>query len=845
MFTRLTGKQLKANNLQLRRSYSNILDEIRAKSTNTSSGSGSKAKENRFAKQYAKANQPQPNSRGNQPRRDPFLPVKRFDPLRNFQKRGTPTNGGGGGGGRDGNGGGYYSNPMDNNANQKDFPKNQGFRGHDNRSYNNRNDGSRTYENQANKRTETENRSREQAVYNEAQQQIQRLQGEFNSGHAKDRYKRTNAPQFQQLGKDRKFKAKKMPKKEKLVKIHLPPFISVSNLATTLHVSLQDVFKKLEGLGFEDIRHSFILDKENATLIADEYGIEVISGEDSEGDLFPAPQKPELLKDRPPVVTIMGHVDHGKTTILDYLRKSKVVDKEFGGITQHIGAFSVITPQSKKRITFLDTPGHAAFLKMRERGAVITDIVVLVVAADDSVMPQTIEAIKHAKKAGVPIIVAVNKCDKPNKDVAKVCGDLAAQEIYVESYGGETQLVEVSGKTGLNMDKLEEAIVTLSELSEFKAEPKGVPAEGWIIESQVLKGLGDAATVLVTRGSLKPGDVIVAGKTFCKIRGMKDEFGKQIKLAGPSTPVQIWGWKDLPDSGDQILQASTEQIAKKVIDYRDARTKELEAIRNIEDINAKTAEAIKEAQRMEKLAALKKAGLQPDEVEDGDGDGDGEAENGNGVSTIKKRNYIIKADVFGSAEAIKDTIDGLANDEVKANVLSHSAGPPTDNDLEMAKLFDATLIIFNVNTPKAVLQKAAAAKVKVREHQIIYRVVEEVTEELSLMMKPRIETKILSETQILQLFRISKGKKKIKIAGSKVTLGVLKRGAEVRIIRLGEELIRGRVSHVQIGEDAVDEVRNNHECGLRLQDDKGEEWTKFEVGDVIQGFEEIEHKRYL
>jgi translation initiation factor IF-2 len=265
------------------------------------------------------------------------------------------------------------------------------------------------------------------------------------------------------------------------VKINLPPFITVSNLATIMNVPLNDVFKKLEGLGFEDIRHNYILDKENASLIADEYNFEVTISENGSDDLFPAPVNEKLLKERPPVVTIMGHVDHGKTTILDYLRKSSIVDQEFGGITQHIGAFSVLTPISKKKITFLDTPGHAAFLKMRERGAIITDIVILVVAADDSVMPQTIEAIKHAKKSSVPMIVAINKCDKPGVKIDKVLGDLAAKDIDIEDYGGETQTVKVSGKTGLNMDKLEEAVITLSETSEFKAEFNNIQAEGWVI----------------------------------------------------------------------------------------------------------------------------------------------------------------------------------------------------------------------------------------------------------------------------------------------------------------------------------------------------------------------------
>ena len=245
-------------------------------------------------------------------------------------------------------------------------------------------------------------------------------------------------------------------------------------------------------------------------------------------------------------------------------RKSSVVAQEHGGITQHIGAFSVITPISKQKITFLDTPGHAAFLKMRERGAIITDIVILVVAADDSVMPQTIEAIKHAKKSGVPMIVAINKCDKPGVKTDRVLADLSRHGIDIEEYGGDTQTVQVSGKTGLNMDKLEEAVITLREMSDFRSEISNIPSEGWVIESEIAKGMGNISTVLVRRGTVKVGSYLVAGNTYCKVRGMKDENGKTVKTAGPSTPVQIWGWKDLPQSGDQILEAKNELIAKKV-----------------------------------------------------------------------------------------------------------------------------------------------------------------------------------------------------------------------------------------------------------------------------------------
>ncbi|RLV92947.1 Translation initiation factor IF-2 mitochondrial [Spathaspora sp. JA1] len=623
-------------------------------------------------------------------------------------------------------------------------------------------------------------------------------------------------------------RAKKLEKK--MVKIYLPPYITVANLASAMNVRLNDVFKKLTLLGYEDVRHDYILDKENAAMIADEYGIEVITSEGSSSeDIFSVPIKEELLKERPPVVTIMGHVDHGKTTILDHLRKSSIVDTEFGGITQHIGAFSVITPVSKKKITFLDTPGHAAFLKMRERGAIVTDIVILVVAADDSVMPQTIEAIKHAKKSGVPMIVAINKCDKHDVNIDKVLADISAQGVDIEDYGGETQTVRVSGKTGLNMDKLEEAVITLSELSEFRSEEKGVPAEGWIIESQVAKGLGNVATVLVRRGTLTVGDVIVAGNTHCKIRGMKNEHGKPVKTAGPSTPVQIWGWKELPDSGEQVLQAKSESIAKKVINYRESRQKEIQAEREVEEINVKRQEAIKETERLEQIGKLKSAGLDYSELEN-----EGEE------SKKKVCNYIVKSDFFGSAEAIAESLDGLGNDEIQAKVIYHEAGAPTDSDVELAKTVGGTIICFNIKVPKQVAMKAEAAKVTIKEQNIIYRVIEEVTEELSSYLAPRIEYKYLAEAQVLQVFKFSGKAKKLVTAGSRVTSGELKRNALVKVFRGRQEVHEGKISTLKHGKDDVATIKNGSECGVTFED-----WNDFQAGDVIKAYERIEHKRYL
>lgn len=621
------------------------------------------------------------------------------------------------------------------------------------------------------------------------------------------------------------------PKEREPISIQIPTYITVANLAKILNIPLNAFLRRLRSLGFEDMTHNYILDKENASLIADEYGYKITMNDDTGLDLFPALEDPSKLQSRAPVVTIMGHVDHGKTTILDYLRKSSIVDNEHGGITQHIGAFSVVTPISKKKITFLDTPGHAAFLKMRERGAIITDIVILVVAADDSVMPQTIEAIKHAKKSNVPIIVAINKCDKPGVNIDKVLSDLARYEIDIEDYGGDTQTVQVSGKTGLNMDKLEEAVVTLSELSEFRAEHKGIASEGWIIESQVVKGLGNVATVLVRRGTVKPGSFLVAGDTYCKVRGMKDEHGKTVKLAGPSTPVQIWGWKDLPDAGEQMLEAKDEKTAKKVVDNRIARAKQIQTGKDMEKINAKRQEEIKELKRQEQLNEMKLAGLNVDDMKLADEEED----------KCVQVKYIIKSDVFGSAEAIKESIDGLGNDEVKSLVISHEAGPPTDSDIDLAKTLGAKIICFNLKAPKPIQSKAEQAGVQISEHNIIYRLIEEVTEELTSHLKPHIELKTIAEADIKDVFTISgKNKTKVKVAGCRISSGIMKRSSKVKVIRDGEVVFTGVLSSLKHVKDDISEAKKGTECGISF-----EKWDNFESGDVVEAYEEVSHPRYL
>lgn len=688
------------------------------------------------------------------------------------------------------------------------------------------------------KRTPTSNNSiPKKRITNEEKVEIDRTKQYVNAKKTlKEKEKQQNLKQTTHKPTERKSQQKQSrpaPKVTENIKILVPTFITVSNLATIIGVPLGDLLKKLENLGFEGMTHNYILDKENASLIADEYGFEVTMNDDTGADLFPSPEHddPSILKPRAPVVTIMGHVDHGKTTILDYLRKSTIVNQEHGGITQHIGAFSVITPISKQKITFLDTPGHAAFLKMRERGAIITDIVILVVAADDSVMPQTIEAIKHAKKSGVPIIVAINKCDKPGVNTDRVLADLSGHGIDVEDYGGDTQTVKVSGKTGLNMDKLEEAVITLREMSDFRSETSGIPSEGWVIESEIVKGMGNISTVLVRRGTVKVGSYLVAGTTYCKVRGMKDENGKLVKTAGPSTPVQIWGWKELPDSGDQLLEAKSEQIAKRVCENRINREKQIKATRDIETINKKRQDEVKELQRQEKINELKLAGFDAETLKN-------EFETDPECIKVK---YIIKSDVFGSAEAIKGSIDGMGNDEVKSVVVLHEAGMPSDSDVERAKALGAKILCFNVKIPKLTQAKADKNNVEIKEYNIIYRLIEDVTSELTSHLKPHIELKTLGEVEIKDVFTItSKTKLKFKIAGCKVTSGNIKRSSKIKVLRGKEVIFEGTLSSLKHVKDDIAEAKKGNECGISLDN-----WDKFQSGDKIQVYEEITHPRYL
>ena len=591
----------------------------------------------------------------------------------------------------------------------------------------------------------------------------------------------------------KKKKVKGRPAQPSVPQVQIPEWISVQNLAVALNVRPHLFLEKLEEEGYEEARQDHILDAQTSAMFAELYGFQPVLLEQTRDiDLVARPPAADqsLLPPRPPVVTIMGHVDHGKTTILDWLRKSSVVESEHGGITQHIGAFSVTMPVTERAITFLDTPGHAAFLDMRKRGAVVTDIVVLVVAADDSVKPQTIEAIKHATEANVHIIVAINKIDKEDAYVEKVWQDLARHGISVEDYGGDTQAIPISGKTGQGMDALEEAIVTLADVSDFRAEVDG-PAEGWIIESKVTTA-GRVATILVRRGTLRTGDCIVAGSTWARVRSLRNDAGQLVPEALPGTPVQVDGWRgEDPTAGLEVLQADDEQHAKEVVDVRMSKAESVRAVADTIAINKSKAEdaaayaTVREWRaeqgfvgRKTKRAPRATVGWQENAAESGP----------------KRIPFVVKADVAGSAEAIAAVISAMGNDEVAADVIRSETGLVSESDIKLlAGTGEAGYVIsFNQQVDATMYRLAEAAEIRILDHNIIYKVTDDVKDKLSDELPPNITQRVLGEAEIGQIFDISVKKKTMKVAGCKITNGTISRSQKVRVLRSQEVIYTGK-----------------------------------------------------
>ncbi len=581
----------------------------------------------------------------------------------------------------------------------------------------------------------------------------------------------------------------------------VPETITVANLAQKMAVKAAEVIKTLMKMG-SMVTINQVLDQETAMIIVEEMGHIAKAAKLDDPDSLLAESGLSavvegIAESRAPVVTVMGHVDHGKTSLLDYIRRTRVASGEAGGITQHIGAYHVETPRGM--ITFLDTPGHEAFTAMRARGAKVTDIVILVVAADDGVMPQTIEAIHHAKAANVPLVVALNKIDKPEANVERIKQELVAQGVLPEEYGGDAQFVPVSAKSGQGIDELLERILLQAEVLELKAV-KDSPARGLVIESRLDKGRGAVATVLVQSGTLKRGDVLLAGSVFGRVRAMLDEAGHTIQQAGPSIPVEIQGLSDVPGAGDDVLVMLDERKAREIALFRQGKYRDV------------------------KLAKQQAAKLEDMFSNIGEGE-------------VKTLALIIKADVQGSYEGLAYALGKLSTDEVKVNILHTGLGAITESDVNLALASKAVIIGFNARADNAARKLAQASGVDIRYYNIIYEAVDEVKAAMSGMLSPDKKENILGLVEIRQVYRISKVGS---VAGCYVLEGLVRRGSQVRLLRDSVVIHSGELDSLKRFKDDVREVKAGFECGLSL---KG--YDEIEVGDQLEVFEMVEVARTL
>src|SRR5947208_12083523 len=579
--------------------------------------------------------------------------------------------------------------------------------------------------------------------------------------------------------------------KEKLVReVTIPETITIQELANRMSERGVEVIKILMKQGHM-AKITDTIDADTAQLIAEELGHTVrrVAESDVEEGLFDAADDAATLQPRPPVVTIMGHVDHGKTSLLDAIRETNVVSGEAGGITQHIGAYQVTSPKGGK-ITFIDTPGHAAFTAMRARGAKVTDIVVLVVAADDGVMPQTVEAIHHAKAAKVPMIVAINKIDRPDAKPERVRTELLQHEVQVESLGGDVLDVEVSATKKLNLDKLLETIALQAEILDLKANPKR-PAEGTVIEAKLDRGRGPVATVLVQRGTLRGGDIVVAGAEWGRVRALVSDTGSAISEAGPSVPVEVLGFTGTPDAGDRLAVVDSEARAREVTDYRARQKREKSAAR----------QTGMRGSLEQMMSQLKTTGR-------------------------KDLALIIKADVQGSLEAIVGALEKLGTTEVGARVIHSGVGGITESDVTLAEASGVPIIGFNVRAHKEAREAAERAGIELRYYNVIYDLVDDVKKAMSGLLAPSMRETMLGNATILEIFKVSKVGN---VAGCRVTDGVVERGANVRLIRDSVVVHEGKLSQLKRFKDDAREVVAGQECGMAF-----EHYQDMKVGDIIE-----------
>ena len=580
--------------------------------------------------------------------------------------------------------------------------------------------------------------------------------------------------------------------------VEIPETITVGELAQAMAIKAPQLIKALMGMGvMATINQS--IDQDTAVLVVEEMGHKAVAAQarSIEDEISVDIQQTGEAKPRPPVVTVMGHVDHGKTSLLDYIRKAKVASGEAGGITQHIGAYHV--PNTKDGITFLDTPGHAAFTAMRARGAKATDIVILVVAADDGVMPQTIEAIEHAKAGGVPLVVAVNKTDKPDADPERVMNELSQRGVIPEAWGGDTQFVQVSALTGKGIDELLEAIGLQAEVMELQSPDEG-PARGVVIESRLDKGRGPVATVLVQSGLLKHGDILLSGQEYGRVRAMFDDTGASVKKVGPSMPVEVLGLSGVPNAGDEVLVVADEKTAREVAAHRETKQREHKL-------------AAQQASKLENIFNQMKEGQ---------------------VATV---NILLKTDVQGSAEALRDSLIKLSTDEVRVKVVSAGVGGISESDINLAMASQAIIIAFNVRADAGARRLAADNEIDIRYYSVIYEAIEDVKQALSGLLSPETREEIIGLAEVRDVFKASGFGA---VAGCLVVEGTVKRGNPIRVLRDNVVIYEGELESLRRFKDDVSEVRTGTECGIAVKN-----YNDVRPGDQIEVYQRVEVARTL
>lgn len=581
--------------------------------------------------------------------------------------------------------------------------------------------------------------------------------------------------------------------------IEVTEFITASDLADIMDVRTNEIITTCMNLGMM-VSINQRLDASTIELVAEEFGFEVefVDADEAIEEIELEEDAPEDLEPRAPIITVMGHVDHGKTSLLDYIRKAQVAEGEAGGITQHVGAYEIQT-EDGRNITFLDTPGHEAFTAMRSRGAQATDIVILVVAADDAVMPQTIEAINHAKAAGVSIIVAINKIDKEGANPEKIKQQLAEQDVIVEEYGGDKQSAEVSAKTGEGIPELLEKVLIESELMELKANPNR-RADGVVLEARVDKGKGIVANILVQNGTLKIGDPFVAGPCFGRVRAMENEHGERVEKAGPSQPVQLTGFDDIPQAGDKMVVTEDEKTAKEIAGQRQQIRREQELRRTkhltLDDLSRRMA-----------------------------------------LGEVSELNIIIKADVDGSIEALSGALQKISTDEVSVNIIHTGAGAITESDVLLASASDGIIIGFQVRPTANARKVAEQEEIDIRLFSVIYDAVDEVKDAMEGLLSPDISEKLVGNAEVREIFKVSKVGT---IAGCYVTDGKIIRNNPVRVVRDGVVIFDGEIDALKRFKDDVKEVQTGYECGISIVN-----YNDIKVGDVIENYEVVEEKRKL